>query len=783
MSAEAIRQKLLGRFREITRDRANRLGAALLKVENEASPEVLDEVARELHTLKGEARMMGFIALSTLIHTSEELLEGGLQGERLFGLRRACQAIPLLLDEPPEGGPSTQSLLAQLQALAGGQTPVPTGRNEAVGQSPAVAQAPVASTETPAATQAPVVPTDAPTGTEAPGASTEMPAATKAPVASADSLPVAEAAVAPAPKPAAAPTGNTLAGAGLPQEQTSIRIDLDTLDEIAGLTGDVLVEGAKAGARVRDLKVLLARYNALSDKLLAVAEAAADKGMREAAGAIEGEIHDARTAAFRFFHHHAESVGDVQRLFSILAERVAHSRLIPMAELFSDLPATAAALASEQGKKVELSIAGGETGIDKAILPSLHDPLVHLLRNAIDHGLATPAERLLKGKSEKGRIRVEVEPAGDRLQVTIEDDGEGIDADLIRRAAIRRNLLSEAEAGALPDRAILDQIFTPGFSTRETAGETSGRGVGLDVVRRRVGALGGTVSVESTRGVGTRFILRLPQNLSLMKALLFLIDDDVYGLPISEVDAVGRLDPSQVEEIAGIRAVRHRGKLMPVVAAGPLLGLNGGPSSIRPNVAYVRHGDEGLALVVDGFRGEREVAVKAPGPFLKGMRYVMGAAALEDGRVALLLSPAELLAAARRKAQLPSRRARSRKRVLLVDDSLIAREAEAALLRGLGHEVDEAGDGEEGYRKLRGGTYDLLVTDVQMPVLDGIELTRRVKSDPSTRSTPVVILSSLEAPQDKRRGLEAGADAYLGKAELDAEKLSRVVERLCGTQP
>lgn len=749
MSAEAIRQKLLGKFQEITRDRANKLGAALLKVDDEASPEVLDEVARELHTLKGEARMMGFIGLSRLIHTAEDLLEGGLSGEKLYSLRRACQTLPLLLDEPPEGGPSIDTLVAQLQALAagGGATP------------PATANVVVPPPQTEAGTG----PAEAPTNQEA--GPPEPPAVPKAPQA-------------PSPRPRPSSPAETAPG-----EQTSIRIDLDTLDEIAGLTGDVLVEGAKAGARVRDLKVLLGRYNALSDRLLALTETAADPGIREAAGAIEGEIHEIRTASFRFFHHHAESVGDVQRLFSILAERVAHSRLIPMAELFSDLPSTAEALASEQGKKVELVITGGETGIDKAILPSLHDPLVHLLRNAIDHGLATPAERLVKGKSEKGRIRVDVEPAGDRLQVTIEDDGDGIDVDLIRRAAIRRNLLTETEAGSLPDRAILDQIFAPGFSTRETAGETSGRGVGLDVVRRRVGALGGTVTVESTRGVGTRFILRLPQNLSLMKALLFLIDDDVYGLPISEVDAVGRLDPSEVEEIAGIRAVRHRGRLLPVVAAGPLLGLNGGPSSIRPNVAYVRHGDEGLALVVDGFRGEREVAVKAPGPFLKGMRYVMGAAALEDGRVALLLSPAELLAAARRKAQLPSRRTRSRKRVLLVDDSLIAREAEAALLRGLGHEVDEAGDGEEGYRKLRGGSYDLLVTDVQMPVLDGIELTRRVKSDPTTRQTPVVILSSLEAPQDKRRGMEAGADAYLGKAELDAEKLARVVERLCGAQP
>lgn len=723
MSAEAIRQKLLGRFQQVARDRANRLTAVLHQVED-AGPEMLDELSRELHTLKGEARMMGFVGISRLVHAAEDLLAAGLHGGRLESMRRACESIPLLLEEAPEGGPAAQSLLEELQALLSGGP---------------VAQAIEASPPNVAVPPQPE--------------------------------PKAEAKVEARSEPVQQPSAAAV----------SIHVDIDALDEIAGLAGDTLVEGARAGARTRELKSLLDGWNRVAENLLHLADKmSATDDLRALAAAVEGEVHDLRTQAFRFFHHHAESVGGVQRLLTTLAERVAEARLIPLGQLFADLPRTALALAREQGKEVEVTITGGETGIDKAILPSLQDPLIHLIRNAIDHAIETPADRVAAGKPAAGSLRIAASPDGDRLHVVLEDDGAGIDPDRVRQAAVRKGLLDPASAAALSDRAAIDLVFMPGFSTRATAGETSGRGVGLDVVRRRVTSLGGSVVVESQKGVGTRFVLRLPQSLSLVKVLLVRIDDDVYGLPASEVEAVGRLDPAEVSEVAGVRVARHRDRLVPIVAAGPLLGLNGGPQGARPAVAYVRHGDQRMALVVDGFRGEREVAVKAPGAFLQGRRFVSGAAALEDGRVALLLSPADLLAAAKGRTGLPAERPRSRRRILLVDDSLIAREAEAALLRGLGHEVHEAADGEEGFAKLCAGSYDLLVTDVQMPVLDGIGLTRRVKASPAVRRVPVLILSSLETQQDRRRGLEAGAEGYLGKAELDADRLAKAVERLCG---
>jgi two-component system chemotaxis sensor kinase CheA len=718
--SEEIRQKLLPRFRETTADRVEKISAALLELERgKGTSELTEELARELHTLKGEARMMGFVGISSVVHAAEDLLKAlpaESPGERLDALLKACDAIVPLLDAPVDGGAAAQKLAESLRELIAGappageaEKPTITGEHEIV-----------------------------------------RPEAARAELGA---------------KPV-----------------SSIRVDVDRLDEIAALAGDVLVEGARAIRRSRDLNALFARWARLSDRIVALAEKMREAKSSRLLEQIEGDVHLLRSDTFRFARAQTEAASSAQAQFGVLAERIGTARLIPLSGVLAGFPRAARDMAREQGKEVECVVKGGETGVDKAILLSLNDPLVHLVRNCVDHGIETPAERIDAGKPRMGRVVLSARTDGDLLAVTVEDDGRGISAQKIRTAALKKGIIGEQQAASLSVRAALDLIFMPGFSTREEAGETSGRGVGLDVVRKRVTGLGGSVTVDSEPGKGSRFTLRMPQSLSLMKVLLVRIDDDVYGLAAADVDSVGRLDPRDITEVAGIRAVRYRGRLMPVVALGPLLSLNGGPRTKRPLVAHVVHGSEGAAVVVDGLFGEREVAVKAPGAFVKGMRFVTGAAALEDGRVALLLSTPDIVAAARRLASPAASRGRERKRlrILLVDDSAIAREAEAALLRSLGHEVDEAVDGEDGWQRLQAGGHHLLVTDVQMPVLDGIDLTRRVKAPPRFVKLPIVILSSLSAPEERRRGVDAGADAYLVKGELEAESFAATLERLTG---
>lgn len=768
MSAAGIRQKLLVKFREVTGDRTEKLDSALAAFEGGAGEEALDEIARELHTLKGEARMMGFTALSTIAHLAEDLLEilgRAREAAPLAALRRACESIPFLLDEAPEGGVLAERLEGELKALLGG------GGGDA--QAPEAAEAPArgASSRPPEA-----APPAAAQG--APEAAPPAAAKSAAPAAAVEGGERAAPEKTAPEKAAPPPAERGEAPARAPRGAGSIRIHLDALDEIAGLAGDVMVEGAKSGSRVDELRHLLDGWTGLSDRLLNIARTSENTALM---AEVEDEVHRLRTEAFRFFHRHAEAVGDVRDLLSDLAERVATARLIPLSGIFAGLPGAARQLAREHGKEVRCSVEGGDTGVDKSILPSLNDPLIHLLRNAVDHGLETPEEREAAGKPAEGRLRIAARPDGDRLEVILEDDGRGIDPERVRQMAVERGVISSMEAAGMSRASAIDLIFHSGFSTRQKASQISGRGVGLDVVRRKVVSLGGTVTVESELGQGTRFTLRLPQSVALMKVLLFRIDDDVFGLPAVDVEGVGRIDPQSVLEIAGVRTIRHKDRFLPIVSLGPLLALNGGPQGRRPQAVFVWQGSHGVALVVDGFVGDREVAVKAPSAFLRGLRYVSGAAAMEDGRVALLLSTAELISAARSfGAHAQAHRAARRLRVLLADDSLIAREAEAALLRTQGHEVEEAGDGEEAWQKLANSEYDLLITDVQMPKLDGIELTRRVKNS-RFQHLPVVILSSLSAPQDLRRGAEAGADAYIGKSELDGEKLAATIERLCGT--
>jgi chemotaxis protein histidine kinase CheA len=453
---------------------------------------------------------------------------------------------------------------------------------------------------------------------------------------------------------------------------------------------------------------------------------------------------------------------------------------VPLSTVFDAFPRAVRDIAKTQGKEVDFIVENADLGVDRSMLGDVRDALVHLLRNSVDHGLESPETRQQLGKPAVGRVRIRVRADGDMLHIDVEDDGRGMDPERLKEVAVNKRLLTAVQAAALSEREAIELIFRPGFSTRDQVSEISGRGVGMDVVKRKVEALGGSVGINSRQGRGTTITLRLPQSLALMKVLLVRLGDDVYGVPAADVVAVMRVKPEDRLEVFGTLAVRHRSKPIALVALGPLLGINGGNRFQKPPAVVVRHGDDLAALVVDGFVDEREVAVKpCGGEFLKGAPFIAGTAALEDGRIAVLLHVPDIMGEVRRMARpVTQSPASKRLRVLLVDDSPIARATESALVKALGHHVEEAQDGEEGYAKLQANSYDLLLTDVQMPRLDGFSLARRVKTTAGMARLPVIILSSLASPEDKRRGMDAGADAYLVKGELGVESLAQTIDRL-----
>ncbi|MFL5345454.1 MAG: hybrid sensor histidine kinase/response regulator [Hyalangium sp.] len=754
MDTEALKKSLLKKFQEVTADRLQKIQLGVLDLEKETAAQAADDVARELHTMKGEARMLGLAAIGQLAHAAEDVLRAERDGKTATEvatdlLLRACDVLSDLIEDLPAAHTGSQSSEDMVKALA-----------DASGH-----PAPLLSGKAPPAKPAPTP--AAPAATTAAAA----PAPAARPASAAPAAPPRADEEAPAPAP----------GAKTAIADRSIRVNVEVLDSLGVLAGDLLVESARGRLRGLETAHLFERFSLLSDRFLRLGEEfQLTPELRTKLEGIESDLHMLRDDAFRFVRRNDDGINTLHGNLAKMADTVAEARLVPLSTVFDAFPRAVRELARNQGKEVDLIIENADIGVDRSMLTDVRDALVHLLRNAVDHGLESPEARQQLGKAPAGRVRIRVRADGDMLHIEVEDDGRGIDPDRLKSVAVNRHLITQAQAAALSEREAVDLIFRPGFSTRDQVSEISGRGVGMDVVKRKVETLGGSVGVASRIGRGTTISLRLPQSLALMKVLLVRLGDDVYGIPAADVVAVTRVKPEDRMEVFGTLAVKHRGKPIALVAMGPLLGVNGGNRMDKPPAVVVRHGDDNAALVVDGFVDEREVAVKpCGGDFLKGAPFIAGTAALEDGRIAVLCHVPDIMSEVRRMARPVTQQAASKRlRVLLVDDSPIARATEGALVKALGHSVEEAQDGEEAYAKVQINSYDLILTDVQMPKMDGFSLTRRLKTTPAVARIPVIILSSLAAPEDKRRGLEAGADGYLVKGELGVEILAQTIERL-----
>lgn len=749
MDTEALKKSLLTKFVEVTQDRLQAIQLGILELEKADAEKAVEAVARDLHTMKGEARMLGLAAIGQLAHCCEDLLKA--EREKKVETRaatdvllHACDAISDLLDDleaAKEGSDASNEMAQRLAQLAG--TPVPPLK-------PAGRGAPKARPPAPAPSAPPAPPPSAPLS-------------------------------APSPRPSA-PAGAARAEEPRTERASdrSIRVNVEILDALGLLAGDLLVESARGGLRVKELQALFDRFSRLGENFLRLAEHSHLRDEeRERATRLESDLHLLRDDTFRFVRNHADGANSLHGNLTQLADHVAEARLVPLASVFEAFPRAARELAHAQNKHIEMVVENTNAGVDRSLVADLRDALVHLMRNAVDHGIESPDARSTLGKAETGRVTLRARADGDMLHVEVEDDGRGIDPERLRQVAVQRRLLSEQQAASLSEREAMELIFRAGFSTRDEVSETSGRGVGMDVVKKKVESLGGSVAVSSRIGRSTTVSLRLPQSLALMRVLLIRMGDDVYGMPAADVEAVARFRAEDRLEIMGTLAVMHRERPVTMVALGPLLGLNGGPRFDRPPCVVVRHGEDRAALVVDGFVDEREVAVKpVGGDFMKGAPFVAGSAALEDGRIAVLLHVPDIMTEVRKMARPVTEGSQTRRlKVLLVDDSPIARATESALVRALGHTVEEAQDGEDGWSRLQSNQYDLVLTDVQMPRLDGFALTRRIKQSEHAH-LPVVILSSLASPEDKRRGLDAGADAYLIKGELGVESLALTIDRL-----
>ncbi len=745
MDTDALKKSLIVKFSELTHDRLEAMQLAVLELEKDNAAAAGERLARELHTVKGESRMLGLLALGNLTHALEDVLRLWQEGKKPAAhtadlILRGIDVVKQLLDDIPgakQGTPQSERLLIEL-----GGAPLPASKFGAP-----KASAPALGSGKPLAIRA----RPKPEAVEPKGAPATPTAVTPEVVEQKKGIP-------------------------------AIRVRVETLDALGDLSGDLLVDIKKAELRNRKLYGLFERVARLGDRFVRILdEVAASHAQHALFQEVERDIHLIRDDAFRFMREHEDGTDSLNGTLTQLASQVSNARTIPLSTVFEVFALAVREMATSQRKQVELRIEQTHAGVDKSMVDDVKDAMIHLIRNAVDHGIEYPELRQTLGKSPQGLISIRARADGDLLSIQIEDDGRGLDPVVIKEVAIRKRVITGAQAAMLSDKEVQELIFRAGFSTRDEVGDTSGRGVGMDVVKRKVEGLGGSVSVSTRIGRGTSFSLRLPQSLALMRVLLVRLGDDVYGIPVADVEAVGRAKHEDRIEVFGTLAILHRGLPVTLTALGSLLGLNGGPRFEKPPLVIVKHGDARVALAVDGFEGEREVAVKpVGGDFLKNGSVVSGAAVLEDGRLAVLLHVPEVMAEVRRLVRpIAENAATKRLKVLLVDDSPIARATEMALVRALGHSVVEAQDGEEAWKLVseQNEAFDLILTDVQMPRLDGFALTRRLKQSAQSM-VPVVILSSLASPEDKRRGADAGADAYLVKGELGVEALALTIERL-----
>jgi two-component system chemotaxis sensor kinase CheA len=553
-----------------------------------------------------------------------------------------------------------------------------------------------------------------------------------------------------------------------PRKQHTIRVDVRRLDDLLQYTGELIGMAAQLAAKAQRAEAFHGAFLDEFDEL--GPEARSRSG--HLADASEELLNAEREALQRFARLHREMSDAIRRM-----------RLVPIAALAPTWRRCVDETCLTLGRRARLELDLGDVELDKMVLDGLRDPMLHLLRNAVGHGIEPESERLSVGKRPHGTVRVRTRIEEGTIAIDVDDDGRGLDFEKIRGAAHEGMGRSRADVAALTDSAVGDLVFEPGLSTAGAVSAVSGRGVGLDIVRRAAEELGGRISVvqPGTLG-GASFRMLVPANILSSRALLVRSGTTTYAIPIDAVERSMRVQRGAIAVAEG-REVVHVEDVGPV-QIGPIESFvaavaprhSNGNALVIVVVVHVR--SVLLGLLVDETLGDAEIVIKKLPYNLRSVRGVSGAATLPDGTVALVVDTADLGASPHQRALQKDRPVMSGgRRVLVVDDSVTARAVTRGTLSAAGHEVHGVSDGLQAWEALREGRFDLVVSDVRMPGMDGIELTRKIRAHDALHRIPVVLLTSRSHPEEVQRGLDAGADEYVVKGPSQRQKLLEAVGR------
>jgi two-component system sensor histidine kinase and response regulator WspE len=567
----------------------------------------------------------------------------------------------------------------------------------------------------------------------------------------------------------------------IPAEVRTVRVNADNLDRMMRLAGESMVEGRRFPQVQRGLREIRAQLRGLRTSLEAGGDpAAASQRVTSLDRAVTG-LSRMLESAFR----RTEEVGE--RLY----HEVIGSRMRPFGDATAGFPRLVRDVARMLGRQVRFEMEGLQTPVDRDILARLDAPLNHILRNAIDHGVESPEDRRASGKGEAAMLRLEARHHAGMLEVRVRDDGRGIDPERIRAKVVERRLQSPEVAQGLARAELLEFLFLPGFSTAGAVTEVSGRGVGLDVVHQTMREIGGSVRVESEPGRGTTFVLALPITLSVIRAALIEVSGERLAFPLARIDRIERIATADLRRTEGRLAFDLDGESVGVLQASTLLELHGDPADDGQASILVIGGEgERAGLRVDGFLGERDLVVRPLDARLGRVPHVAASALDEDGVPLLVMDVEDMLVSIRRglgegrirgvAAASLTRAGAGRRRILVAEDSITVREVERQMLMRAGYHVEVAVDGVDAWNQLCGGAFDMLITDVDMPRMSGIELVRAMRRDPRFERLPVAIVSYKDRPEDREAGLHAGANAYLTKNAFQDRTFLDTVTDLVG---
>jgi len=752
--------KFLARFVEEARDHVEKLNEGLVRLEKDPEDaETTNAIFRSAHTIKGSARMMKLAPISEVAHKLEDCL-GAVREKKISYSReladllfKGIDAISEMIEKTAEG----QELDVDNAALCEELIRAAEGQHVSAGE----VSVPAEKTTEP------------------------LPLSTQSVQAAAPATPVP---VTPPPD-----VSVTSPPAGAPETTTrqktitgeTVRINSEKVDDLIKLMGEIVSNQNRLKQRLRDVKELEAVAQRYS-KFLTRLESDDISGFREEIVSTTNSL----SGKIKQLVSNVRNDTVIQELLTEeLQEKSLMLRMVPLSTVFDSLGRMMRDISRSMGKDIDFIVEGGDIELDKKMVDKLGDPLVHMLRNSLDHGVETMEERSRAGKSGKGMVRLSASYEAGSVLIELTDDGRGISLEKIREKALKKGMFTREELDGMPEAGLIDLIFHPGFSTSPIITDLSGRGVGMDVVKRNiVEELRGTVNIETRDGHGTAFFIRLPLTLAVMRILLVNASGMPFAITSHYVSEIIRVPIEDLITVVDKKAVRLREELIPVTGLEALLKLPSGDRKADRDkedalIIIVRVGNEKVGLIVDNIVDEENMVIKSLPSHMRNIPLVSGVTLSGKNEIINVLNIPALIEAAKEVREAKASKGTADKEsihVLVVDDSINTREIERSILEAYGYKVTLAGDGMEALEKTKEFSYDLIITDVEMPRLDGFSLTQMLRASEEYKGTPIIIVTSREKEEDKRRGIMVGADAYIVKGAFDQSNLLETVQNLVG---